>query len=313
MRIETLSYLVDIAQTQSLNISARRLFISQPSLSKAIKGLENELNIQLIERTHQGVVLTDAGHKVVARAQNILHEMDALHEELYICRRLEKEKQAIPTLTLSVNHQIPYIINPILKIFYQQNPAAQLTVESKTVIDVLQDVQNGRADVGFLGYWPAVLEIDQHMADLARNLVMEGLYHEPIFAVAHRSLGLTELACDKPLTAQQLLRCPLVLHKGQKMVDRFFGGAGQPNAILQTPNNDMTRQAILNGLAYTFFSQQALQAAFSPQQQAELSVLPVQPEMHIFYMLVYNKEAKNHFLSQQLITITRAYFARPPF
>lgn len=313
MRIETLGYLVDIAQTQSLNISARRLFISQPSLSKAIKSLENELNIQLIERSHQGVVLTEAGHKVVARAQNILKEVNLLNDELVVCRRLARDKEAVPTLNLSINNQIPYIINPIFQAFYLQNPATQLTVEAKTVLGVLQDIQSGHADIGFLGYWPAVLEIDQQMANIARNLIIEGLYTEPVYVVSHRSLGLDILAAGQPLTPRQLLPYPLVLSKGQKLIDRFFGGVGVPNAIMQTQSSDMTRQSILNALAYSFFSQQAINSAFTADQQQELTILPVEPEMHIFYALVYDNEARNHPSSQHFMTAVRDYFSQSPF
>lgn len=313
MRIETLGYLVDIAQTQSLNISARRLFISQPSLSKAIKSLENELNIQLIERSHQGVVLTEAGHKVVARAQNILKEVNLLNDELVVCRRLARDKEAVPTLNLSVNNQVPYIISPILQAFYQQHPATQLNVETKTVLGVLQDVQSGHADIGFLGYWPAVLEIDQQIAHIARSLTIEGLYTEPVYAVGRRSLGLDALADGQPLTPQKLLLCPLVFSKGQKLIDRFFGGIGVPNTVMQTQSSDMTRQSILNGLAYSFFSRQAINSAFTHEQQQELSILPVAPEMHIFYALVYDNEARNHPSSQRFMTTVRHYFAHSPF
>ena len=61
-------YLIQVGNYQSLSIAAEQLHISQPSLSIAIKKLENELGLKLLERTYRGVRLTDDGEKVVELA-----------------------------------------------------------------------------------------------------------------------------------------------------------------------------------------------------------------------------------------------------
>ena len=74
MRTEQLKYLVDVAETGSMNKSADRLFVSPQAVSKAIKQLEEELGAELLVRTRLGVTLTNVGESIVALAQNMLLE-----------------------------------------------------------------------------------------------------------------------------------------------------------------------------------------------------------------------------------------------
>ena len=68
MELRQLEYFREIANTGSINEAARKLNMSQPPLSYQIRQLENELNVQLFERTHKGVILTAAGKLLYDRA-----------------------------------------------------------------------------------------------------------------------------------------------------------------------------------------------------------------------------------------------------
>ena len=64
MRTEQLQYLIEISKHKSMNIASQKLHISPQALSTAMKGLEKELNMQLLERTTMGVSLTEDGEKL---------------------------------------------------------------------------------------------------------------------------------------------------------------------------------------------------------------------------------------------------------
>ena len=72
MELRQLEYFREIANTGSINEAARKLNMSQPPLSYQIRQLENELNVQLFERTHKGVILTAAGKLLYDRAASLL-------------------------------------------------------------------------------------------------------------------------------------------------------------------------------------------------------------------------------------------------
>ena len=81
MDLKQLSYFVNVVDQMSFSKAAQKLHISQPSLSNAIKSLENELGFKLLERTTRNIRLTDAGNVLYNRALNHLWEMDSVEKE----------------------------------------------------------------------------------------------------------------------------------------------------------------------------------------------------------------------------------------
>ena len=72
MRLQQLIYLEKIVEVGSINVAAKELFLTQPSLSKAIKELEEEMGIQILRRKQTGVSLTNDGREFMAYAKQIL-------------------------------------------------------------------------------------------------------------------------------------------------------------------------------------------------------------------------------------------------
>ncbi len=78
MELRELRYLVAIAEAGNLGRAAEALYVSQPSLSHALRKLETELAVRLFDRHPGGVRLTDAGRDVVAQAKRVLRAADAV-------------------------------------------------------------------------------------------------------------------------------------------------------------------------------------------------------------------------------------------
>ena len=112
MKIHYLQYLVDIASTGSINFSAERFFITQQSMSRAIKSMEEELGVKLLERTYTGVSLTEAGKVVVEKGQLIVNLMQAITEELAEIEEAPREKLC-GRLTVRSNFQAMSSIIPV--------------------------------------------------------------------------------------------------------------------------------------------------------------------------------------------------------
>lgn len=81
MRIPQLRYIVKVAELGSINEAAKHLYISQPSLSNAIKELESEMNIQIFLRSQAGVTLTQEGQLFLAYARQVLEQVSLLEEK----------------------------------------------------------------------------------------------------------------------------------------------------------------------------------------------------------------------------------------
>lgn len=78
MRLNQLQFLVELKKHGTISKTAQQLFISQPSLSAAIKELEEELGFEIIKRTHKGVIFTSRGEMVLEYSQNVVQEVNKI-------------------------------------------------------------------------------------------------------------------------------------------------------------------------------------------------------------------------------------------
>lgn len=78
MRIEYLEYLLEVARSKSISAAAKRLYLSQTSLSAIVNSLEKELNIKIFQRTHKGIVLTAEGEQALELAGEIVERNERL-------------------------------------------------------------------------------------------------------------------------------------------------------------------------------------------------------------------------------------------
>lgn len=72
MKLQTLEYFVVLAESHSINEAAQKLYVAQPSLTKALKLFENEIGVPLFARNRSGITLTEAGKKILPEAKQIL-------------------------------------------------------------------------------------------------------------------------------------------------------------------------------------------------------------------------------------------------
>ncbi len=92
MRMEQLKYLIHIAKTGCISKSAEELFITQQGLSKSIRNMEKELDIQLLVRKKNGTELTMAGKRIVEKAKEITDSWDAMVYKISEDSTLRKEE-----------------------------------------------------------------------------------------------------------------------------------------------------------------------------------------------------------------------------
>ena len=81
LRIEQLRSFLEVASSKSISIAAENLYITQPSLSRSLKLLEEELGLDLFIRSSDGVRLTTEGKKLLPIVQNILQQLDNLKQQ----------------------------------------------------------------------------------------------------------------------------------------------------------------------------------------------------------------------------------------
>ena len=91
MTLQQLRYVIEVAKTGSMNVAAKQLFVSQPSLSMAIRELENDVHISIFERTTKGVVITAEGEEFLGYARQIINQVELLEDKYIEAGQIKKK------------------------------------------------------------------------------------------------------------------------------------------------------------------------------------------------------------------------------
>lgn len=144
MTLQQIRYVVAVADTNSMNKAAKRLYISQPTLSGAIRDLEEELNLTIFKRTNKGVILTPEGEEFLGYARQVLNQLELL-EEKYIEGKKIKKKFGVSTQHYSF--AVKAFVDTVRQFDMSEYEFA--IRETKTA-DVIKDVKNGKSEIGIL-------------------------------------------------------------------------------------------------------------------------------------------------------------------
>jgi len=82
MTITQLQYVLAVAEYKNFTLAAEKCFVTQPTLSMQIQKVEDELGIQIFDRSKKPIQLTEIGHKIVNQAKNIVNEADRIQQTL---------------------------------------------------------------------------------------------------------------------------------------------------------------------------------------------------------------------------------------
>lgn len=144
MTLQQLKYVITIANTGSLHTAASELYISQPNLSKAIKDLENEMDIIIFNRTNKGVILTDEGTKFLSYARQVV-EQASLLEDTY------KNKESIKRIFAISSQHYGFVVNAFVKLVEELGKDKyEFSLRECKTYDVINDVRDGRSELGVL-------------------------------------------------------------------------------------------------------------------------------------------------------------------
>ena len=94
MTLQQLKYIITVAEKGTVSEAAKTLFISQPSLTNAIKELENELQIEIFIRTNKGVIVSNEGEEFLGYARQML-EHYKLIEDRFVNNSISKKKFSV--------------------------------------------------------------------------------------------------------------------------------------------------------------------------------------------------------------------------
>ena len=146
MTILQLKYAIAIANSGSFREAATRLFVSQPALSTTIKELEEEIGIQLFERTNKGIRVTENGEDFIIYAKQAVSQYRII-EDRFIDRDKKKSH-----FSVSMQHYV-FAVHAFANVVKEYNLSKYVYAVRETQTDkVLDDVKDLKSEVGIISY-----------------------------------------------------------------------------------------------------------------------------------------------------------------
>ena len=172
MEIRQLKTFRTVAALQSFNQAAKVLNYAQSTVSEQIKGLENDLNVQLFLRSGKKIILTEAGESLLQYAQRILDIEDELKSDIV------DKNDYYGALSIRVPQTISVLYLPnILKKFHEKFPKIRCKFNTCTYFSLEQEFQSGMTNLAFL--------ITDHYRCCGSNLHTEILMNIPLIFISH--------------------------------------------------------------------------------------------------------------------------------
>lgn len=217
MTLTELKYIVALAREKHFGRAAEACFVSQPTLSVAIKKLEDELNVGLFERGSSEVSLTPVGERVVVQAQRVLEEASAIKT----IAQLGMNPLAGP-LRVGVIYTIgPYLLPELVSRMIHDVPSMPLLLQENFTVRLLELLKQGEIDVAVLA-----LPINES------GFVIQPLYDEPFVVALPKS---HRWATRESIDSEELkLENMLLLGTGHCFRDQVLGVCPELSRFSQT-------------------------------------------------------------------------------
>ena len=144
MTLNQLRYVIQIADSSSMNEAAKAMFISQPSLSASVKDLEDEIGIEIFIRSNRGISLTPEGKEFLGYARQVVQQYELI-EKRYIDKGEYKKR-----FSVSMQHYT-FAVNAFIEVVKQYGiDEYDFSVYETRTNDVIQNVRNFKSEVGIL-------------------------------------------------------------------------------------------------------------------------------------------------------------------
>ena len=144
MTLQQLKYIVTVADKGTISSAAKALFISQPSLTNAIKELEEEIQINIFNRTNKGIIVSNEGNEFLAYARQVLEQFNLLEEKY-----LNIKKQS-PRFSVSTQHY-SFAVNAFVDVIREfGGDNYDFTLRETQTFEIIEDVTRLKSEIGIL-------------------------------------------------------------------------------------------------------------------------------------------------------------------
>lgn len=262
MTLTELRYITAVARERHFGKAAEACFVSQPTLSVAVRKLETELKVTLFERGNNEVTVTPIGQRIIEQAQRVLEEAETIPR-----LAVQGQDDLVGMLRLGVIYTIgPYLLPRLIPLLRRHAPEMPLQIEENYTAVLSERLKQGKLDV-------IILSLPYAQA----GILTESLYEEPFAVLMPKGHALEQ---HTRLTAEHLSREDLLLlGPGHCFRDQVLAVCPECNRIgtdnmqktLEGSSLETIRLMVASGMGVTVLPQTSV------DQYAGQEILTVRP------------------------------------
>ena len=275
-QMESLIYLVEEG---SFSRAAKRVFLTQPSLTKHIKNLEDAVNAKIVNRENMGISLTPEGKILYDYARRILKLRDETKEKILRIKENESGNIFVSASTIPATYILPHLLNEFKRLF----PDIRAYIQANDSEETLGMILNNQAEIGFIGkktlnkrlnvepLWKDTLVLavpGDHPWRKKDYVTLDEVSKEPFII---REMG----SATREILEEYLLK------NTDKSPSRF-------NIVCEMGSSESVKEAIIAGLGVSILSIHAIKREL---KQGTLIKVPIQDcTIKRYFYLIYKKQ-----------------------
>ena len=239
MELRVLNYFLMVAREENITKAARLLHITQPTLSRQLMQLEEELGVKLFHRSNHSIVLTDAGILLKRRAQELISLAEKTKREF----RMESVLSGEISIG-SGEYRCTKLLTEMIELFRRKYPLIQFDIYSGNSDNIKDQIERGSLDIGLL-----LEPVDIEKYDFIRFPVKE---EWGVLVREESDLAKKEAVCAEDLAGE-----PLILTRRERVqneLKNWFGKYADQLEIAATGNLTYNMASLVQSGAGTFIN-----------------------------------------------------------
>lgn len=272
MKLNQLKYFVEVVKTNNITKAAKKLYVSQPAISKTISDLEKEFDCSLFIRYNNQLVLTDEGHHLYKLAIPLISNANNIAEEMAIYSRKTK------VLTIGIPPMLgSFLLSPLVREYSSFHPDVELQIVE------MGSVANRKALINQdVKLCLTIMPPDEILEpEIEYNFIAET---KLLFAISKTS----NLANKKAIKYKDIENYPLILMKEDSLqssliTQEFYKRGLTPNVKIRTNQLYTIRELLLNNNLGAFIFSQIL------EKEDKLKGLQLEDEIKLKILIAHNK------------------------
>ena len=292
MRLEQLKYFVAVAEMHSMALASNLLHVTHQNISKAIIQLEAELGTELLNRSRQGITLTEKGAEIYRYSKQMLAMEQKIYEATTPLEVSQEEKKVFHFLLALAFYNI---FSTVGNRFADQHRSFQYFPEYKEPTYVNQKLLQGHTKAQMVLTMMEDEIFEQNREKLEETFDIYILSQEPLMLITGNLVQALKLHM---ITLPELQQIPLAFYRESLECENFFLNCLKQHGFLRdnisiSGSSEFCGEALDNGTAATIGTAFSYINSFVPRRIRNIKMIVIEPPIQIDHMIFVRKDASN--------------------